>query len=145
MRLCNALNTLLGEETESALLASMGIFLFERPIMTNPWMIMILRTYNGLCIAIHHDFFSASFFRASLQSQSEENMNTSHHCRRWSKLQKQAQPASSQVVEEDDALIAVLAAAVAEASGSKLGSFAITQVHQSPIRERQRLQHPNMG
>jgi len=45
------------------------------------------------------------------------------------KPSKTESPAAAQ---EDESLIAVLTAAVAAASGSKPGSFAITQVHQAP-------------
>jgi len=113
--------------------------------MTNPWMIMIvglITVFVSLFIMI---FFLLAFPRFFAATKRREHEHPAPLPQMVEVTKKQAQPASSQVVEEDDALIAVLAAAVAEASGSKLGSFAITQVHQSPTESVEGFNTPIWG
>ena len=113
--------------------------------MTNPWMIMIIGLITVFVSLLIMIFFLLAFPRFFAVIKRREHEQLAPLPQMVEVTKKQPQPASSQVVEEDDALIAVLAAAVAEASGSKLGSFAITQVRQSPTESVEGFNTPIWG
>ncbi|HPY05649.1 MAG TPA: OadG family protein [Rectinema sp.] len=114
--------------------------------MTNPWMIMIvgvLTVFISLFIMIFALLAFPGFF-AAIKRREHKELAPLPQIVEVSK-KKQAQPVGGQTVQEDDALIAVLAAAVAEASGSRPGSFAITQVRQSPAESVEGFNTPIWG
>ncbi|MEN6500319.1 MAG: OadG family transporter subunit [Rectinema sp.] len=97
--------------------------------MTNPWMIMavgILTVFVALFLIIIFLLGFPTFF-AALKRREHGQLAPLPQIVEVTK--KPAPPASTDTAQEDASLIAVLTAAVAAASGSKPGSFAITQVH----------------
>jgi sodium pump decarboxylase gamma subunit len=97
--------------------------------MTNPWMIMavgVLTVFVALFLIIIFLLGFPTFFAALKR---KEHGHPAPLPQIVEVTKKPAPSASAGEAQEDESLIAVLTAAVAAASGSRPGSFVITQVH----------------
>ncbi len=104
--------------------------------MTNPWMIMVVGTMTVFIALFVMILFLLGFPKlfAILKRKEHESLAPLPQI---VEVTKRTAPSASQIASapssslQDESLIAVLTAAVAAASGSSAGSFAITNVQQA--------------